>query len=56
MQAYYKRAMRNSSLLHKNLVTEFAGEEGVDAGEEGVNAGALRTEFFGVCLQEVDKR
>ena len=45
VQAYYKRVMRIPSLLYKNLVIEFAGEEGLDAG-------ALRNEFFWNMLAE----
>lgn len=38
-QAFYKNAQHTKSLLRRNLVIEFAREEGVDAG-------ALRCEFF----------
>ena len=47
--AFYKNAMHTPSLLHKNLVIEFGGEEGVDMG-------ALRKEFFSKFLTEMDTR
>lgn len=47
--AFYKQAMGTPCKLKQRLTITFIGEEGVDAG-------ALRGEFFGELLKELDKR
>ncbi|XP_028408827.1 uncharacterized protein LOC114531418 [Dendronephthya gigantea] len=49
--SFYKIALKHPDRLSKNLCVRFVG-----SGEMGIDAGALRKEFFSLCLDEVVKR
>ena len=44
---FYKRGMADTSILKKNLVVSFSGEEGIDGG-------ALRNEFFVAAIKKMN--
>ena len=45
-KAFYKSALHNPKVLRKNLVIEFAGEE-------GIHLGALQNDFFSEVLRNI---
>ena len=48
---FYKAALKHPERLAKNLSVKFVG-----SGEMGIDVGALRNEFFSLCLDEAVKR
>ena len=48
---FYKTALKHPERLAKNLCVKFVG-----SGEMGIDVGALRNEFFSLCLDEAIKR
>lgn len=48
---FYKTALKHPERLAKNLFVKFVG-----SGEMGIDVGALRNEFFSLCLDEAVKR
>ena len=49
--AFYKVALKHQERLNRNLFVKF-----IDSGENGIDAGALKNEFFSICLEEGRKR
>lgn len=48
---FYKNALKHPEKLAKNLCVKFVG-----SGELGIDVGALRNEFFSLCMDEAVKR
>ena len=49
--AFYKMGLKDDGRLKKNLFVEFIG-----SGEHGIDCGALKLEFFNLCMKEVRLR
>ena len=49
--AFYKMGLKDHNRLKKNLFVEFIG-----SGEHGIDGGALKFEFFNICMEEARLR
>ena len=49
--AFYKMGLKDTDRLKKNLFVEFIG-----SGEQGIDCGALKLEFFNLCMEEARLR